>query len=292
MAARGSVPYEAGEPVARRDTLKQLRSVGYDARERAFVIFRIETPMAQRPVRQMPVPAHPFEGLALEEWILQLRRAPSPEHRYRALQAVAFLAEPSQAAGLMLPALADGDSDVRALAGRLLGKASAVADVTPLQQALTDVDPDVRFEAARTLLRWGNSETTGPITALTQLLDDDGTQPLMLAAIVETLRGTPAGRAAIVPRLEKLLASEQGEVREETTAACIELGPEVAGHVNRLVELADDEEPLVREHAVKTLGRLGIVTLELRAALEMAADDEDEIVAAAAKESLSLIVDR
>lgn len=253
---------------------------------------RTETPMAQRHHRPLPVPAHPFEGLALEEWILQLRRAPVPEHRYRALQAVAFLARPDQVAMLILPSLEDADPDVRALAGRLLGKAPAVETVGPLQTSLTDTDPDVRFEAARTLFRWGNSDAAGPIAALTELLDDDGTQPIMTAAIVETLRATAAGREALAPRLERLLASEQGEVREETTAACIDLGPAAAPHVARLIELTDDEEPLVREHAARTLGRLGIVTPELRAALETAATDEDELVAQAAKESLALSVER
>lgn len=248
--------------------------------------------MAQRPVRQMPVPAHPFEGLSLDEWILQLRKAPSAEHRYRALQAVAFLAEPERAAELLLAALADADSSIRALAGRLLGKAPAGPNMAPLQQALLDEDPDVRFEAARTMLRWGATDVAAPIAVLTALLDDDGTQPLMLAAMVEVLRSVPEGRGALVSRLEKLLASDQGEVREETTAACSALGSAAAPHAIRLIELTDDEEPLVREHACRALGQLGINPPELRAALETAVNDEDELVAAAARESLDLVVER
>ena len=242
--------------------------------------------MAQRPVRKSSVPSHPFEALSLPEWIVQLQQAANPEHRYRALQAVAFLTEPAEAGRWQLNALGDTDSSVRALAGRLLGKSGPLVDAAPLQQALADADPDVRFEVARTLVRW-RVEPSGPaIAALVQLLDEAETQPLMTAAIVESLRSIPTGLDELTARLATLLVSEQAEVREEASAACLALGPAAAPFLDQLIVLADDEEPLVREQAAQTLGLLGVKTPAVLEALQAAAADEDELVAAAASASL------
>ena len=60
-----------------------------------------------------------------------------------------------------------------------------------------------------------------------------------------------------------------------------------AGVVEPLVIALDDEEPLVRENAALALGRAGVASDEVVAALRAAATDEDEVVATVAKNALT-----
>ena len=104
----------------------------------------------------------------------------------------------------------DADSAVRALAAKQLGElkqmpgntAAFWTDVaTELTARLGDSDVDVRFEAARALGRI-RSDDVSSRGVLLSLLDDDGIQPLMVAAVVTALgERSDVDLALLAPRL-------------------------------------------------------------------------------------------
>ena len=119
------------------------------------------------------------------------------------------------------------------------------------------------------------------------LLDDDGIQPLMIASIVTAIgERSDIDLALLAPRYGRLLSHEQAEVRESVSAAVVTWGEPAASLVEPLMIALDDDEPLVREHAALALGRAGVASEAIMSALQTASADDDEIVAAAAKESL------
>ena len=238
----------------------------------------------------------PFSGRSLDEWMEVLQQAITPDERYRALLAVKSLGSLDEGVAWSRHSLCDADSAVRALAAKQLGelKRLSTGDVAPwteiateLSERLSDSDIDVRFEAARALgrIRTNDGSSQGVLLAL---LDDEGIQPLMTAAIVTALgERSDVDLALLVSRYGSLLSHEQAEVRENVSAAVAAWGPLAAALVDPLVIALDDEEPLVREHAALALGRAEVASETVIAALQTAAVDEDEVVAETAREALS-----
>lgn len=237
----------------------------------------------------------PFSGRSLQEWIEVLQQATTSDERYRALLAVKSLGSLDDAVAWSRHSLSDADSALRALAAKQLGelKRLATGDVAPwaeiaieLAERLGDSDIDVRFEAARALGRiQTNDESSQGI--LLSLLDEEGIQPLMIAAIVAALgERSDVDLALLVSRYGRLLTHEQAEVRESVSAAVAAWGPQAAALVEPLVIALDDEEPLVREYAALALGRAEVASELVIAALQTAAADEDELVAETAREAL------
>ena len=240
----------------------------------------------------------PFASRSLEEWIEVLQQATTPDERYRALLAVKSLGSLDEAVVWSRHSLSDADSAVRAVAAKQLGelKRLSTGDVAPwteiatgLSERLDDPDIDVRFEAARALgrIRTNDEPSKGVILSL---LDDEGIQPLMTAAIVTALgERSDVDLSLLVSRYGRLLSHEQAEVRESVSAAVAAWGPQAAPLVDPLVIALDDEEPLVREHAALALGRAEVASEAVVAALRTASVDEDEAVAETAREALRLL---
>ncbi len=243
----------------------------------------------------MARPITPFSERSLAEWMELLPQATSPDERYRALLAVKTLGSLDEAVTWSRHALRDADSAVRALAAKQLGelKRLPAGDAAPwneiaveLAERLADSDIDVRFEAARALGRIRSDDESSK-GVLLSLLDEEGVQPLMTAAIVTALgERSDVDLALLVPRYGNLLSHEQAEVRESVSTAVAAWGRQAAPLVEPLLIALDDEEPLVREHAALALGRAGVTSEAIVAALQTACADEDEIVAEAAREAL------
>jgi len=237
----------------------------------------------------------PFAGRSLEEWIEVLQQSASLDERYRALLAVKSLGSLDDAVAWSRHSLGDADSAVRALAAKQLGELKRLSTevvapwtefATELSERLDDSDIDVRFEAARALgrIRTNDASSKGVLLAM---LDDEGIQPLMTAAIVAALgERSDVDLSQLVSRYGRLLSHEQAEVRESVSAAVAAWGPSAASLVDPLVIALDDEEPLVREHAALALGRAEVDSEAIISALRTASADEDEVVAETAREAL------
>ncbi len=238
--------------------------------------------------------ASPFSNRPLPAWIEDLQRAGSADDRYRALLAVISMASPPESVRWCRHSLRDVDSGLRALAAKSLGelkRRTVESDAawpeisTELVERLGDEDPDVRFEAARALGRV-NPQLTEALDVLLSLLDDEGTQPLMIAVVVSALGERPdADAEVLVPRYRHLLAHPQAEVRENVSAVVAGSGTVAAALVRELIAALDDDEPIVRENAAVALGRSGNNSPEVLAALTTAAGDDDEGVAMAARDA-------
>lgn len=240
------------------------------------------------------MPQSPFSSRSAEEWINVLQQSSSADDRYRALLGVNSTGSPQQALEWCARSLGDADSGVRALAAKQLRELkSRAADQTSsetwsstsasLQQCLSDEDPDVRFEAARSLTQVA-PECTAAREVLLTLLDDEGTQPLMLAVVVTAVgERTDLPAELMLPRFQRLLGHPQAEVRENSSAVVCQWGPKAAALVGELITALDDDEPIVRENAAIALGGAGVTSEHVLKALEIAATDEDEGVADAAR---------
>ena len=209
------------------------------------------------------------------------------------MQAIGWLCHPDEALPLSEWALNDADPTIRALAAKLLGNSEtshtqAIKDRLIL--LLSDSDPDVRFESARTLIRRKNFHGNSSFSVLFSFLDESETHPLMVAAVVNTLSAADVPEQTInidmQPRLEKFLDHDRAEVRE-AVAIALAKWPVMAGKLTeRLLPLLDDPEPIVREKIAQAFGRAGVVNDQIRSALELTSQDEDLEVAREAKDAL------
>lgn len=241
----------------------------------------------------------PFSGRSLAEWIEVLQRAESADERYRALLAVKSLGSWEEAVAASHRVLSDDDSVVRALAAKVLGESKRLdeADASPwsaiaeaLVARLSDLDVDVRFEAARALGRVRSGDAAAR-DVLLSLLDEEDVQPLMLASIITAVaERSDVDLTLLAPRYGALLTDEQTEVRESVSAAVAQWGVSAAALIEPLLIALDDEEPLVRENAALALGRAGVASEEVAVALKAAATDEDEVVASVARDALTLLL--
>ena len=235
----------------------------------------------------------PFVNQPLTVWIEQLQKAGSAEDRLKALQAISVRAPKEEIIRFASDSLRDSDSMIRALAAKLLGTAQdpISADTeTGIVSLLEDSDPDTRFEAARALLRKKSTKSGLAVPVLLEFLDEAETQPLMVAAIINTLvdhgTGPELTEASLLPRLQHRLEDERGEVREAVAIAFAKWPQLCTSLVDQLLPLLDDSEPVVREKIAEAFGLAGIVNEKIQTALETASQDEDSEVARVARESL------
>ena len=234
----------------------------------------------------MPPLPQPFSNTSVADWVTQLQRAEAAEDRLRALQAISLLAPSGEVACWATHSLQDPDATVRALAAKLLGTAEIILPpeiAAKLVALLEDEDPDARFESARALLRRKSGQQNLANRVLLAFLDEEETQPLMIAAIINAL--VDAGsidhltEAELQPRLKRQLENERAEVREAVATAFARWPTLCNSLVDQLLPLLDDSEPVVREKIAEALGHAGIVNEKIRTALQAACQDEDSEVA-------------
>lgn len=249
----------------------------------------------------MPQPVSLFANRSPDEWIECFQTSDCVEDRYRALLAIKALSDAPTAISSCRQALVDGDSSLRALAAKQLGElrqANQPADASgdwseiafDLAKLIGDQDPDVRFEAARSLQRIEPKDREAKQT-LMQFLDNDQTQPLMLGIVVSALaEADELDETAMIPRFRTLMTHDQPEVRENVSAAIAKFNKTARALVSELVVALEDEEPIVRENAAIALGKSSVNSTAIQTALQTAELDEDEAVANAAhaaRETLS-----
>jgi len=242
----------------------------------------------------------PFAHRPLAAWIEDLQQSTVADDRYRALLAVNALGTDRDAVTWCGHSLKDTDSSVRALAAKQLGgrkrnsEPSATAATenlwpeigTALAARLQDDDPDVRFEAA-CALGAVSPQINEARNVLLTLLDDEGTLPLSLAAVVSAVgERQDIAFGELAPRLKVLITHPQAEVRENVTGVIAKGGVDAGQLAAELIVALDDEEPVVRENAAVALGHSGQKSAEVLAALQIASRDEDEGVAAAANTAI------
>ena len=238
----------------------------------------------------------PYSQRSLDEWITDVQRAELAEDRLRALQAVGFLAKKEETARWAAHSLKDPDATIRALAAKLLADPEIVHLVNPaaeLVSLLSDPDPDVRFESARTLIKRKSVENGRAVPILLSFLDEPETHPLMVAAIVNLLveAGSLPGltETELLPRLRQRLAEERGEIREAVATAFAKWPKMCQTTADELLPLLDDSEPVVREKIAEAFGQSEIDNEKIRAALQIASHDEDSEVARVAVQALECL---
>ena len=241
----------------------------------------------------MPPIPKPFSSQPISDWIVQLQKDDSAEQRLRALQAIGLLAPPDEIARWAAHALSDNDSTIRALAAKLIGglrlPVSAETE-TLLVSLLQDADPDTRFESARALLRTKSNQSGLVPPILFTFLDEEETQPLMVASILNTFaeaEDIPSQvMSELLPRLLRFLDHDRAEVREANSTIFAKWPSLCESCVDQLLPLLDDSEPVVREQIALAFGQSGINSEKVREGLRTASQDEDSEVARVATEAL------
>jgi HEAT repeat protein len=241
----------------------------------------------------MPPIPKPFASQSISDWIAQLQNDDSADQRLRALQAIGLLGAPDEIACSAAHALRDNDSTIRAMAAKLVGGLRlTLSDETETLVAslLQDHDPDTRFESARALLRTKSSRSELVAPILFSFLDEEETQPLMVASILNTFveaDGIPRRfESELLPRLLRFLDHDRAEVREANSAVFAKWPTLCESCTDQLLPLLDDSEPVVRENIALALGQSRINSEEVRDALRAASQDEDHEVARVAAEAL------
>ena len=241
----------------------------------------------------MPPIPKPFAGQSISDWITQLQNDDSPEQRLRALQAIGLLGASDEITRWAAHALRDNDSTIRAIAAKLIGGLRVpVSDETAtlIASLLQDSDPDTRFESARALLRTKSSRSDLAAPILVAILDEEETQPLMLAAILNTFveaEGIPDQvESELLPRLLRFLDHDRAEVREANSAVFAKWPTLCESCTDQLLPLLDDSEPVVREQIALAFGQSRINSENVREGLRIASQDEDTEVARVATEAL------
>ena len=241
----------------------------------------------------MPKLPPPFSNQSTSDWIVQLQQSDVAVERLQALQAVGSLCPPDESARWAAHAIHDTDPTIRALAAKLLGNVGNSASnetETQLLALLVDNDPDVRFESSRALIRRKTVQQDRAVTVLLAFLDEDETQALMAAAVVNALVEADLCRRIteeeLRPRILRLLDHERAEVREAVANAFARWPGMSESCTDQLLPLLDDCEPIVREKIAETLGQAGIVSDSIISGLRSAVQDEDTEVARVATEAL------
>jgi len=199
-------------------------------------------------------------------------KAPDAATRAMILQTLARLKEP-RAAGILIAALKDRDSRVRAEAAAALADVVAAAQrVEPLLAALRDEDAEVRLKAAKGLAQVRDPRSVGPF--MNALRDPDARVRATVATELGELR-----EPSTVKALRSIIADESPEVRQAAREALIKFG---AAAVDVLTGELTSKSPDVRVRMAQALGGCGAGAVEpLIAALQ----DEDARVRAEAAAS-------
>lgn len=238
------------------------------------------------------IPVKWYAEQSWDDWLRQLRFGTGIEPRYRAFLALTQMGPADKVAPVTLELLADPAADLQAAALRWWQTADAVladahrADVHTLaEKLLASDDPDVRLEAATTLVHF-HPQHAGAAETVLELAQRDDLEPLTMAQLAKLMATLSSRVDVTVPLLGKWLSCDHGEVREAAAISLATLGPDATPQVTALITALDDEEPVVREQAALALGRIGLTSLNIVEALMVASNDDDAEVANVAREAL------
>lgn len=251
---------------------------------------------------ELPTSGNPseatFDGKTSTELMALLETTTDSERRFRALVGLGTLLSPPELVPCLISGTEDADSAVVAYSARQLGLLSTDPQVvildriaTRLTELLMHDDPDVRFEAARALVR-GEQFHPQISEVLARFLEDPETQPVMIAAVVRTLAAIRPPSPVLATYWPLLRENSHEEVREALADAAIKWGSSAVAWVPDLLNMLDDEDPFVREHAAHALAAIGLASEEILGALKTATEDEDEECASAAKTALQKLTGR
>jgi HEAT repeat protein len=163
-----------------------------------------------------------------------------------AAEALARIREP--AVGLLIAALADENSMVRASSADALGRLGDPQAVAPLIMTLGDGEPHVRLRAAEALGKLGNEEARDPLAAL--LSDqDEMVRVYAVRALGDLIRGS-----LFAPLVSALTDFSIGVRSEALRALAKSAGPAA---VELLLARTADPNACVRHAAMHALGRAG-----------------------------------
>jgi HEAT repeat protein len=154
--------------------------------------------------------------------------------------------------------LADKDARTRRSVADILatlGPAAAAA-VPELVHAVTDIDPFVRWAAARALGHLGPAAGSAPVSALASRLDDTDPDVRHAAALALSAYGLAAGPA--VPALAAVLRDPDVELRLAALRALKQVGPEARAALRSLRSAQRDPDPRVRDLASQVLSKLDV----------------------------------
>ncbi len=185
---------------------------------------------------------------------------------------------------LLVGGLSSGDNVVRAQAAEALGVIGEIAEDTApsLVAALTDRNDHVRGKAAEALGKIGNGVAEIAVPGLVRLLRDEDNWVRALAAEALGQMGEAAEDAA--PALLRSLRHANPLVRANAAEA---LGRVKADEARAALEVAArDEDPGVRAKAIRAVAGLGEPTPDTVAAVRVGLTDPDPLVRAVAIESV------
>lgn len=186
-----------------------------------------------------------YESEELRRLALRLKQADAGARRV-AVMDLAELAHEPGAGRLLLVALHDGDSSVRAEAAKVIDEFPAEELTEALIDALTAADESVRNAAARALADLKDPAAGAALLAALQGASD----PFVLAATLRALRNLRYEPA--LPSGLKLLAHPHAAVRHEAVALLGYLRlPQTMAEIARLA--LSDPQPEVRRQAVAAL---------------------------------------
>ncbi len=174
-----------------------------------------------------------------------------PHVREVAAKSLLALAPDAEDNPTLLAALLGTGERLRAM--QALGRLGAGAGgaVPAIAELLHDPDPQVRWNAARTLVEIGSPNGTPPLRAA---LKDDDARVREHAA--EALGEIGPGAREAVPALVEALRDPEARVRRDAARSLGQLGPAAAGAAPALRGLLHDDNPRVRSAAAAALKRL------------------------------------
>lgn len=209
-----------------------------------------------------------------------LRDDPDPDVRADAINRLIYWVDPAITAAFQ-SALRDVDVRVRLAAIAAIRARHEKESLGALRKGLRDSDAEVRKATALALATFHDSEA---IADLRPLLEDDATRNAALRALAA------AGDTDSIEPLIAILSSDVLPTGE--LIATIENVAEVADPrlIMPIIELLNDAEDGVRQAAAIALGQMGH-TAAFHPLVEVANDEEDEMLAQAAIVSLGRLKD-
>ena len=133
----------------------------------------------------------------------------------------------------------------------ILGDSSVVRDVLPL---IKDVDPGVRFEAAKTLVSLDPKGALGPVSALVVDTNEDVRERAF--DFLEGLAKDERSADNVMGVLESLMQEQKGEMRVQLVASMGRVAR--ADHWTTIDNYLNDDDAAVRSIAARTLGHLAV----------------------------------